>query len=597
MGQATSTSPSSGQEGSGQFYSLIRPYRWQVILLCLMAIGSVCLSFAPHYFVWWLGDHILSHDKAPSNQALLIGCGLLVGALAARYSLAGATSIGSHFVAFQIQKDLRIRLSEKLSMTSMGFLEQQRRGDLGKLAVDDVESLEDGFAHLIPELAACLVSPVLLISVMLTFDGRMTFAALSPIALSFLVLIFLVRKGEKATKRYQESLSEVGSAVDEVISAFPLVKTHNAESILLGKAERAFKAFRQETADWIRQALVPSVWFQVLTTSSPITVLSAGIYFHQEGSLSLSSLLLFLILSINLGNLFSTLGSLGHRLSSQKEVLDRIFSILDEPSLPQPNSEKTTTGHSIVFEDVGFSYDGSPTLQSISLSVEEGASVALVGPSGSGKSTVLRLISRFWDIQRGTLRIGGTDIRNLPSEHLNRLVSVTFQDVFLFSHSIADNIRLGHPEATDETIIRAAKAAQAHDFIMDMPQGYQTVLKEGGHNLSGGQRQRLSIARSILHDTPILLLDEATAYADPQNEKLVQQAISELARNKTVLMVAHRLNTVVNMDKIIVLEAGRIIDQGTHLELLDRCPLYQQMWRDHLGSQSFKLGDHQKGAG
>ena len=302
-------------------------------------------------------------------------------------------------------------------------------------------------------------------------------------------------------------------------------------------------------------------------------------------------------MSINLGNLFSTLGSLGHRLSSQKEVLGRIFSILDEPSLRQSNSEKTTAGHSIVFEDVGFSYDGSPTLQSISLSVEEGASVALVGPSGSGKSTILRLISRFWDIQRGTLRIGGTDIRNLPSEHLNRLVSVTFQDVFLFSHSIADNIRLGHPEAADEAIIEAAKAAQAHDFIMDMPQGYQTVLKEGGHNLSGGQRQRLSIARSILHDTPILLLDEATAYADPQNEKLVQQAISELARNKTVLMVAHRLNTVVNMDKIIVLEAGRIIDQGTHAELLDRCPLYQQMWRDHLGSQSFKLGNHQKGAG
>lgn len=574
-------------------FSLIAPYKWRVLGISVIASISVTLCFSPHIFVWWLATTLLEENWLLDNKIMMTAVLLLVAGLAARYCLAGITSVGSHFVAFKVQSDLRQNLAEKLAAVPMGYLESQRRGKLRKLAVDDVEALEDGVAHLIPEMVASTLNPLILLIAMFAFDWRMALVAMLPIFISFVLMVYLVKRGEQSTRIYQDGLSEIGAVAQEMISAFPLVKTHRAGNIVLGRASKVFKQFKYDTDGWINKALLPSVWFQVLTTAAPVTILPAGVYFYQAGTLDMPTLLFFLIISIGLGNVFYTLGTLTHRLTNQKDTLDRIFMVLNETELSVATLPKQAKSNGIHFKNVSFAYDSQPVLKGIDLEIKEGESIALVGPSGSGKSTIARLISRFWDVSEGEILIGDVNIRNMTLEELNGRISHVFQDVFLFSQSVSDNIKLGCMDASEDDVIRAAKAAQAHEFIMELPNDYSTILNENGRNLSGGQRQRLSIARAILKDSPLLLLDEATAFADPKSELQVQLAISELTRNKTVIAIAHRLNTIVDMDRIVVLDSGGIVDQGKHEDLLKRCDLYRKLWDDSIGSSEFTLGNKQ----
>ena len=592
MSEQTNRDPSSFSD----LIAIIDVSRWRVAALCLVAVTSVVLSFSPHLYVWWLGSALLSGEGVPDTSVLVWASVALVAALGLRYACAGISSVGSHFLAFDVQYDLRRRLAQKLAAVPLGFLESQRRGVLRKTAIDDVEGLEDGLAHLIPEVVATALTPVLLISAMLFMDWRMTLVALSPALVGFVLLGYLTKKGEGAVSRYQNGLAEIGGIANEAVSAFPLVKTFGADNIILERAAAAFRKFQSETGEWIEQALVPSTWFQIITTATPAVVLPVGIWLYSQNSLDLSTLLFFLVISIALGNVFFTLGTLSHRLIDQRSILTRLHNLLSEPPLPVGDQPACPDSNSIEFDAVSFSYDDRQVLDDVSFTVQPGESVALVGPSGSGKSTVTRLIARFWDTSGGAIRIGGVDVREMTPDALSERVALVFQEVFLFSRSIRDNIRLGQPEASDSDVEAAAKSAQAHDFIMELPDGYDTVLGENGGGLSGGQRQRLSIARAILKNAPVLVLDEATAYADPQNELQVQTAVSALSRGKTLLVIAHRLNTIVDMDRIVVLDEGRIVDQGRHEALLERCALYQRLWTDYLGVSKFTFGRERRAA-
>ena len=592
MSEQTNRDPSSFSD----LIAIIDVSRWRVAALCLVAVTSVVLSFSPHLYVWWLGSALLSGEGVPDTSVLVWASVALVAALGLRYACAGISSVGSHFLAFDVQYDLRRRLAQKLAAVPLGFLESQRRGVLRKTAIDDVEGLEDGLAHLIPEVVATALTPVLLISAMLFMDWRMTLVALSPALVGFVLLGYLTKKGEGAVSRYQNGLAEIGGIANEAVSAFPLVKTFGADNIILERAAAAFRKFQSETGEWIEQALVPSTWFQIITTATPAVVLPLGIWLYSQNSLDLSTLLFFLVISIALGNVFFTLGTLSHRLIDQRSILTRLHSLLAEPPLPVGDQPTCPDSNSIEFDAVSFSYDDRQVLDDVSFKVQQGESVALVGPSGSGKSTVTRLIARFWDTSGGAIRIGGVDVREMTPDALSERVALVFQEVFLFSRSIRDNIRLGQPEASDSDVEAAAKSAQAHDFIMELPDGYDTVLGENGGGLSGGQRQRLSIARAILKNAPVLVLDEATAYADPQNELQVQTAVSALSRGKTLLVIAHRLNTIVDMDRIVVLDEGRIVDQGRHEALLERCALYQRLWSDYVGVSKFTFGRERRAA-
>ena len=572
------------------FLDLIDVAPWRLAAVCLVATLSVILSFAPHLYVWWLASSLLGDAPVSAAHAAWAGIAVLA-ALALRYTCAGIASVASHNLAFDVQYDLRRRLAQKLAAVPMGFLDSQPRGAMRKLAVDDVEALEDGLAHLVPETVATVVTPVLLVTVMFVVDWRMALVALSPALLSFVLLGHLMKKGKGVISRYQAGLAHISAIASETVSAFPLVKTFGADNIILGRAAAAFETFRNETGEWIRRALIPSTWFQIMTTATPAVVLPAGLWLYLDGNLDLSTLLFFLIISIALGNVFQTLSTLSNRLIDQRSILARLQAQLFAAELDVAEQPQSATGSAIEFDGVSFGYDDRPVLSDISFAGEPGETIALVGPSGSGKSTITRLIARFWDVSKGAVRIGGIDVRQMTPEEVNAQVAMVFQDVFLFSRSIRDNIRLGRPNAGDTEVEAAARAAEAHGFIMDLPGGYDTVLGENGAGLSGGQRQRLSIARAILKNAPILVLDEATAYADPQNELLVQKAISALSRGKTVFIIAHRLSTIVDADQVIVLDKGSIVDRGRHGALLDRCVLYRQLWADHLGARDFTFGD------
>lgn len=570
---------------------------WRMAALCLAATLSVILSFSPHIYVWWLSSTLLG-DVGPASTAELMWAGIAVlAALALRYICAGVASVGSHNLAFDVQFDLRRRLAQKLGAVPLGFLESQRRGALRKTAVDDVEGLEDGLAHLVPEMVATVLTPILLVSVMVVMDWRMTLVALSPALLSFVLLAYLMKKGEGAISRYQNGLARIAAMAIETVAAFPLVKTFAADNIILERAAVAFRQFQDETSAWISQALIPSTWFQILTTATPALVLPVGLWLFLHGGLDLSTFLFFLVVSIALGNVFQTLSTLSNRLIDQQSILARLHALLCAPDLPLEPRPQSPKDNAIAFEGVSFAYDDRQVLTDVGFVARPGETVALVGPSGSGKSTITRLLCRFWDVSAGAVRIGGVDIRKMAPEQVNAHVAMVFQDVFLFSRSVRDNIRLGRPGASDAEVEAAARSAEAHGFIAELPEGYDTVLGENGAGLSGGQRQRLSIARAMLKNAPILVLDEATSYADPQNELQVQKAISALSRGKTVVVIAHRLSTVVDAERIIVLDKGRIVDQGQHRALLDRCELYRRLWTDQLGVSAFTFGHGREAGG
>ena len=580
----------------GRLMRILALPRWRVTALAVCAVASVVLSFSPHIYVWWLGSEMLGGAGVPEFSLLAYVTLALVAGLALRYLCAGAASIGSHFMTFDVQYQLRRNLAQKLAAVPMGYLENQRRGVLRKTAIEDIEALEDGIAHLIPETVATIVSPLLLISAMMYMDWRLALVSLIPALLAMGVLSYLMKKGEGAAQRYQDGLAEIGGIANETVAAFPLVKTFGADNIILDRALKAFRRFRSETGEWIKRALIPATWFQIITNSTPAIMLPVTIWMYGAGAIDISTLLFFLVASIALGNVFVTMGTLSHRLMDQKAILVRLNAIFDEPVLPIAENPAPPASNAIQFNNVSFRYDDRSVLKDINFTIQPGESVALVGPSGSGKSTVTRLLARFWDATEGEVLIGGTDIKQMTPDMLSSSVGLVFQEVFLFSKTVRDNIRLGRPEASDTEVEVAARAAQAHYFIMDLPDGYNTVLGENGSGLSGGQRQRLSIARAILKNAPILVLDEATAYADPQNELQVQNAISNLRKGKTLLVIAHRLNTITDVDRIIVLDEGGIADQGRHPELLERCELYRGLWTDHTDVHEFTFGRARRAA-
>ena len=583
-------SQQQGSENLGALMRILPLPTWRVAALAVCASATIVLSFSPHAYVWWLGSQMLGDAQMPEFSVLAQATLALLLGLALRYICTAITSVGSHCMTFDVQYELRRRLAQKLAAVPMGYLENRRRGVLRKTAIDDIEALDDGIAHLIPESVAAIVSPLLLISVMMYMDWRLALVALVPALVGMVLMSYLMQKGAKSAEKYQNGLVEIGGIAHETVAAFPLVKTFGADNIILDRAAQAFRRFRFETGDWIKGALVPATWFQIITNSTPAVVLPVGIWMYGAGAIDISTLLFFLVAAIALGNVFFIMGTLSHRLMDQKTILLRLNALFNAPVLPIAKAPAAPANNAIQFNNVSFRYDDRDVLKDISFTVKPGESVALVGPSGSGKSTITRLLARFWDVSDGEVLIGGTDIKNMTPEVLSDTVALVFQEVFLFSKTVRDNIRLGRPEASDTQVSVAARAARAHDFIMELPQQYNTILGENGTDLSGGQRQRLSIARAVLNDSPILVLDEATAYADPQNELQVQTAISNLSRGKTLLVIAHRLNTITGMDRIIVMDEGEIVDQGRHRDLLERCPLYQKLWADHTGVREFTFG-------
>jgi ATP-binding cassette subfamily B protein IrtA len=569
-----------------RLFGLMRRRRVLLTLAILCATLAAQCSLAPYLAVAFVLFELFV--AAPDwGWILVIGLGAMTAVIAEKVLFGLATGL-SHAVAFGTQRDLRFELAEKLARVPLGYTEEKSKGEIRAILVDDIEILEDGMAHLVPEISAAVIAPAVTLIAMFVIDWRLALLMMLPIVIGTALLNVMMKRGEGPTRDYFDLQTRMATTSAEIADGLPTVRAFNQDEQATARARVVFAEMTRFSNAWMRHAVVPGSAAQVLLSSHLLFVGPVGLLMAAGGWVSTATLAAFLAVAYGFGDLFAAMHGISHRLMQQVQLLERIDGLRGAVELPAPMNGQTPRDASVSFENVSFAYGTRTVLSGVSFKVEPGRCLALVGPSGSGKSTIAKLIARFHDVAAGTVRIGHLDVRELEPDRLHKQVAYVFQDVFLFGGTIADNIRLGRAGATDDEIVAAAKSAQAHEFIERLPHGYQTLVGERGYGLSGGERQRISIARAILKNAPILVLDEATAFADPENEALIQDAIAQLARDRTVIVIAHRLHTIVQADEILVLDQGRVVERGRHAELIASGGLFARMWRAQEEARTYR---------
>lgn len=572
-------------------WSIMRPVQGQIRfamglagLAAASALGALCaLAWAVHALL-----------AAPSPwpwPPLLLAAGLTVLAFVLRLNAFNQ----SHYAAFRLETRLRTDLSEHLARLPLGYVQQSGAGALTKVMMDDVKALHVFVADSTPLYARAYVSPVLTFVLLWWLDWRLALVATAVLALGMAVVSLAMRGSGEMMQRYHAAGENVSKAVVEYVQAMPVVRTFDTGTTTFQRYQRALDAFMEVVLQWCRMAGFSSrLSVAILNPLPTLAVLVwLGGWLISHDTLDVAAWLAVLLVGTGMAESLLPLMSLKHLVAKTQMSIHRIQEVMAEPELRVPQAERARTpmDGSVRFERVDFRYtgDGPLVLQDVSFDVPQGTVAALVGPSGAGKTTVARLIPRFWDVSAGCVKVGGVDVREMQPDVLMQHVAFVFQDTFLFADTIANNIRLGLEGATMDEVMAAARAAQAHAFIEGLPQGYDTPVGERGVFLSGGQRQRITIARAILQNRPILVLDEATAFADPENEAALVAALSNLMRGKTVLMVAHRLSTIRDADQILVFDQGRLAERGTHDALVAQSGVYARLWNNYEQAQDWAL--------
>ena len=536
--------------------------------------------------------HFLPEDQAYFTQLIWWGFGAVFGYLIFK----NVSNMIAHVAAFDILYGIRRNLAIWLGKLPMGFFTTSTSGQIKKIVSEDVEIIETFIAHHIPDIVAGVAFPIITLVYLFWVDWRMGLATLAPLPFAVFPLFLVMSVMTKEImKKYQDSQEAVNATVIEYVRGMPVVKVFNQTTESFIRFKQILTEYRDFIYAWDKKGSPPYAIFSTLVSSSLITILPIGIYLYLKGTLSLPVLLLFLILGSGYTTPLLKLANLGPTMVRINEGVRRIDAIIHEQPLPEPSTPKKLHGHSIEFRDVSFAYGEKSVLHHINFQVQEGTLTALVGPSGSGKTTMAHLLPRMWDITKGEILIKGISVKDLSIHDLMENVGFVFQDIFIYSDTVAENIRMGREGITKDDIIAAAKAAQCHDFIKDLPDGYETRIGEGGTvHLSGGEQQRLAIARVFLKDAPIILLDEATAYADAENESKIQKAFQKLihpseGKGKTVIVIAHRLSTIVHADQILVIDNGEIVERGRHEELVKLGGLYKSMWEAHTAARDWNF--------
>ncbi|MCG7406324.1 ABC transporter ATP-binding protein/permease [Paenibacillus sp. ACRRX] len=563
-------------------------HRVQLFWSCLFSVMSAALSLVPYLIVYQMTVALLTPPV--DTGAVWTMVWIALGAVVLRFGLLAASTIISHTAAYRILYSLRIQLTNKLASLSLGYFSDRTSGKLKKIIAEDVERIENFIAHHLPDFASSLFTPLFTVIVLFAMDWRLALAALIPIPLAFFMQSTMFRGQGERMKEYHQTLEVMNSTILEYVRAMPIIKSYR---MTVQSFVRYQDSVNQYTSFWIRTSrrLAPVyALFMVMIETGLLFILPVGIWLYTSGDVSLEILLLFLILGVGFTVPIKQISELGHMLKANMEGVNRIEDILQEDEIKEPVNALIPQRHDLEFANVHFSYGKQQVLHNVSFRAEEGTITAFVGPSGAGKTTAAQLIARFWDVSSGSICIGGVNLKDMKTEILMDRIAFVFQDVFMLNDSVLENIRLGRKEATDSEVYAAATAAQAHTFITELPDGYRTVIGDGGMHLSGGERQRISIARAILKNAPILILDEATAFADPENEAHIQDALSELLPGKTVVVIAHRLSTITDVDCIIVFEEGRIAGSGKHEELLQHCDTYRSLWKAYTAASVWVVG-------
>ena len=573
-------------------FSFATPCKGKMALSVFCAILSVAGGFIPFWTVYEILLAFINQNV--TLNGILIWC--LVGAAGylLRVACHGISTILAHISAYTILEGIRLKIADRLMKAPLGEVMGRRIGYLKNIIMDKVEDLEPPLAHMIPELTSNLLLPVAIFIWMLVIDWRMGLAVLISPVLAMIPMFFLMRNYNSQYAAYMEANNHVNSIIIEYVEGIEVVKAFNQSTSSYEKFVNAVQSFKEFTLAWFKSTWKSMNLMMAIMPTTLLGVLPVGLLLVQNGSISPAELAMGIILSLSIVGPLMKATTFINEAKSMEYAVEAANELLNLPVLPDSGKIVSIPHNDIALKHVTFSYDGSEqneVLHDVNLELPEGSFTALVGPSGGGKSTIARLIARFWDVTGGNITIGGKNIKELSIRQLSELVSFVTQDNFLFNCSLKENIRLGNPNATDEEVYAAAKAACCDEFIVRLDKGYDTPAGDAGKRLSGGEKQRIAIARAILKNAPIVILDEATAFTDPQNEDKIQKSIMALSKGKTLLVIAHRLSTIQNADQIVVLKKGRIVDCGKQEELLKRCPLYADMWKAHIGAKNWSVSE------
>ena len=565
-----------------QLFAFVGESNSKMRISILLAVLGEMFGIVPFLMVALLADEL--YRGTATIQRVLFFCGIAAVCQLIKMLLTWRSSLMSHKISFTILKNIREAITDRMAKVPMGVMLETPTGAFKNLIVDNVAKLEDSMAHFMPELPSNIAAPLCSILLIFILDWRMGLASLITIPLGILFFAAMMRGYGPRMENYMRSANDMNSSLVEYVNGIQVIKAFNRSASSYGKYSKSVNYFHDSTMEWWSQCWFWNAAARAVLPSTLLGTLPVGAWLYMEGTLSLPVFLISLVVPLGFVAPLMKVSEAMEQVSMIKGNLEQVTAFLKTPELVRPSEPVSLGERTYQFEDVHFGYKETEVLHGISFQTRPGTMTAIVGPSGSGKSTIAKLMAGFWDVTSGSVRFGGQDIRQIPFEQLMGEISYVAQDNFLFDKSIRENIRMGNPAATDEEVEAAAKAANCHDFIMQLEQGYDTLAGDAGDRLSGGERQRITIARAMLKPASVVILDEATAYADPENEALIQQAISKLVAGKTLIVVAHRLNTIRNADQILVVANGNIAGRGTQEELLRECPIYQKMWQDYAGT-------------
>lgn len=564
----------------------------------LLAVITAIVQFVPIIAVYNILIELAEHALDPSlidKAYIWLWSYIALGAFFAFGVLTFASLMLSHIAAFNILYEIRMQLAQKMVRLPLGFFSRRASGELKKIMSDDVERIELFIAHHIPDIVTALLFPLILVSYMFAVDWRLAIVVLAVLAMAFYVMgrMYTGKKIREVSKRYVETLGRMNASIVEYIRGIQVVKTFTESTNAYRKLNDDIKEYRKFANEVNVQYQPTYVGFLTILSSALLFIIPVAVWL-LVGSASYATfvpvLLMFLFFGVAVFFPVLKLLWIGSFLNQNNMGVQKIDDILYMDEIEEPDIPRHPKDASVEFRNVSFAYDTTPILKAISFISHPGTITALVGPSGAGKSTVAMLTARFWDVQSGEILIGGVPVKEISTSVLMDNVAFVFQDNMLFFDTIEENIRMGNKTAIFEEVARAACAAQCHEFIESLPNGYQTLVGEGGIYLSGGEAQRIALARAILKDSPIILLDEATAFADPENEGKILEAFSHLIKGKTVLVIAHRLSTITNADRILYIDKGVIAEEGTHEELLVIQGQYAHMWKTYNRAKRWTIG-------
>ncbi|KRL34697.1 ABC transporter ATP-binding protein [Liquorilactobacillus uvarum] len=532
-------------------------------------------------------------EKESSQYGIMTLLVLMLAAFVLKTIFHFISTTLSHHAAYNILNDLRNAITDRLMRTSLGVVKHFSSGTIKDTILDRTEKVEIPLAHMIPELSANICVVVVTVIYLTVIDVRLALAALITIPLASIPLFFLMKDFDQKYQDYMQANSQVNNVMVEYIEGIEVIKTFNQTGVSFKKFSDAIIGFKEYTLNWLQTAWKTQNMIFSLLPFTLLGTLPVGIWLYLDHALNLNQLLLGLLLAIGLSGPLNKLSLFTNDFNAMKQSVLNTQKFLELPILDFEEKEiRELTDSSLNVIDVNFGYKKNErVLSNINIEIPSNTFCAIVGASGSGKSTLLQLLNRFWDVQSGKIMLGGVALKDLTQLQLNQTISYVTQDSFLFKGTIEENIKMGKPDATPQEVINAARTASCLDFIEELPQGMKTDISFGNGQLSGGQQQRISIARAILKDAPIIILDEPTASIDPENEQRIQESLRQLAKNKTVIMVAHRLSTVMKADQIVVLDNGSVVDTGEHADLLKNCPVYQRLWDSYTRTEEWHISN------